>query len=42
MRVICHRFEGGSSHLIRQVEGYLSQFRCYLPGSLRLFIVFWL
>ncbi|RWU16198.1 hypothetical protein EKL43_26065 [Salmonella enterica subsp. enterica serovar Typhimurium] len=25
MRVICHRFKGGSSHLIWKVEGYLSQ-----------------
>ncbi|MDU3756549.1 MAG: hypothetical protein E7G34_24180 [Klebsiella pneumoniae] len=37
---ICDKFEGGSSHLIWQVEGDLSQFRCSLPGSLRLSIVF--
>ncbi|ESD37776.1 hypothetical protein HMPREF1604_03625 [Escherichia coli 908519] len=42
MRVICHRFKGGSSHLIWKVEGDLSQFCCSLPGILRLLMVFWL
>ncbi|AWQ45761.1 TPA: hypothetical protein MIR18_28290 [Klebsiella pneumoniae] len=40
MRAICHRFKGGSSHLIWKVEGDLSQFCCSLPGILRLLIVF--
>ncbi|HBZ0985796.1 TPA: hypothetical protein MJC95_27655, partial [Klebsiella pneumoniae] len=40
LSVICHRFEGGSSHLIWKVEGDLSQFCCSLPCILRLLIVF--